>query len=177
MRAVGAATALAGLFAVSCASLSFDRLRGRPACVAEWPDSDSIPDHTGQHIRFATQPLSAAPGEQRVRGEIVTSAARGELTIVGLTPFGTRAFSAVQKGRRVRLDAGISRRLGLEPYYLMDALHRGVWPSLPAGSDARVRSGEGGSIDVESRACGYRTRLLVLPKGAPASGAPVGLRE
>ena len=143
-----------------CVGLGLGDLLGPPRCVGTWPSTERIPTHRGQRLRFATRAFDAAEGSPQLRGELVTSAQRGELTVIGLTPFGTRAFTATQRGTKLQLDAGIARRLGLEPHHLLDALHRGLW-----GEASQTPRTSGEAIEVASEACGYRTRLLVL---APA---------
>lgn len=162
--ALGAALWLAP----GCVGLGLGDLLGPPSCVGAWRSAERIPPHRGQRLRFATGSIDSADGEAQLRGELVTSALDGELTVIGLTPFGTRAFTATQVGERLRLDAGIARRLGLEPYHLLDALHRGLWSEAAADMGA-VRGRGDEPIEVVSTACGYRTRLLVLPPGNAAS--------
>ena len=134
-----------------------------------------------RRIRFATEPLAgrAEAGEgaapRRLRGELVTTLEGGALTVVGLTPFGTRAFVARQRGAVVRLEAGIARSMGIEPYHLLDALNRALWQPEPdaPGDEARVVH-EGEAIEVQSAACGYRTRLLVVDQEPLQTALPGG---
>jgi hypothetical protein len=56
------------------------------------------------------------------------------LTIVGFTPFGTRAFAIRQKGTSLKVDDFVGERMGVEPLWLADALHRAFFIAEPNGA-------------------------------------------
>ncbi len=53
------------------------------------------------------------------------------LTLVGFTPFGTRAFSVQQNGTAMQIDDFVGQRMGIDPVWLVDALHRAVLIEAP----------------------------------------------
>jgi len=57
--------------------------------------------------------------------------ANGTLTMVGFTPFGTRAFAIRQVGSELHVDDFVGRRMGVEPIWLADALHRALLVTPP----------------------------------------------
>jgi hypothetical protein len=72
----------------------------------------------------AQQKLSGRYGEREFSLDVVVQLAQGKLTLVGLTPFGTRAFVLEQHGTAIKLEKFIDRELPFDPRYVLDDVHR-----------------------------------------------------
>jgi uncharacterized protein DUF3261 len=63
-----------------------------------------------------------------------------ELTLLGLTPFGSRAFVVTQKGREMSFQSFVDEPLPFSPLYMLIDVHR-VFFRASAPSDAAVADG------------------------------------
>jgi hypothetical protein len=72
----------------------------------------------------AQQKLNGRYGEREFSLDVVMQVAQGKLTLIGLTPFGTRAFVLTQEGTDVKLEKFINRELPFDPRYVLDDVHR-----------------------------------------------------
>jgi hypothetical protein len=79
------------------------------------------------------QKLVASHGGRKLEFEAVLQKQGDTLTIVGLTPFGTRAFTVVQRGSTVELEAHGEQKLPFPPEYVLDDVARAfLWvPARP----------------------------------------------
>lgn len=57
----------------------------------------------------------------------------GKLTVLGLTPFGTRAFSIEQTGTQVKFEKYIDRDMPVKPEMVLYDIHRVFFRGLPPG--------------------------------------------
>lgn len=86
------------------------------------------------------QRLSGSYGDKDVELECVLQLSQGELTIVGLSPFGTRAFSLSQKGLEHSFTKYVDRELPFDPLHILADVHRVFFRALPEGP-GEVRTG------------------------------------
>ncbi len=73
---------------------------------------------------LARQRLSGRHGEHEFRFEAVLQLRDGVLTVLGLTPFGSKAFVLTQRGTEVEFEAYIDRELPFPPDYILQDIHR-----------------------------------------------------
>lgn len=93
------------------------------------------------------QHIVARPGEDEVSFDAVVQHHEGTLTLLGLTPFGTRAFLLQQRGTEVEFTSYIPRELPFPPRYMLLDVHRAFLIGLPGaphpdGTHAGTRDGE-----------------------------------
>lgn len=124
----------------------------------EGVDSAGVPtSYPGQLIAtediegafMARQKLSGTFGEQKFAFEAVLQFHDGALTVLGLTPFGTKAFVLEQRGTEVEFQPLIDREIPFPPEYILQDIHR-VWlwhARLPWG-DKPAPGQENPSADV-----------------------------
>lgn len=75
----------------------------------------------------ARQKVKARYGKARVRFESILQKRRDTLTLLGLTPFGTRAFLLQQEGDVVTFTAYVDRVLPFPPRYILFDIHRALF--------------------------------------------------
>jgi hypothetical protein len=56
--------------------------------------------------------------------DVVVQLAQGKLTLVGLTPFGSRAFVLEQVGTETRFEKFVDREIPFDPKYVLNDVHR-----------------------------------------------------
>lgn len=95
-------------------------------------------------------PVSELPTDLRTQGTVHVRARETSLShrialerqaevlvLVGFTPFGTRAFTVRQTGGEFEVDDFVGSRMGVDPLWIADALHR-TWfvaaPPEPSGA-------------------------------------------
>jgi hypothetical protein len=119
-----------------------------PAPTAkELPPPDAIPG------AFAVrQKLNARSAHGGGGFEAVLQKKPGELVLVGLTPFGSRAFLLRQTAADVQFTSYLSRELPFPPTYMLLDVHRvmDTWLAGPPPAEGE-RSGEVGSERVRER--------------------------
>ena len=127
-------------FVVACAS-------ARPAPPPRpYPGVLTRPSaHPGDFIR--RQKLTARFGEQTQSFEAVLQKQGDKLKLVGLTPFGTKAFLLEQDGLEVTFTSFMPRELPFPPRYILQDVHRvyfsgGPGEPLSDGEHAREQPGE-----------------------------------
>jgi hypothetical protein len=89
------------------------------------------------HDFLARQKLSGKFGDRNFEFEAVLQLRKGTLTVLGLTPFGTKAFVLEQTGTEVSFKPLIDREIPFPPEYMLQDIHR-VWfwhVQLPWGDD------------------------------------------
>jgi hypothetical protein len=84
---------------------------------------------------LARQKLKGTFGEQEFAFEAVMQLHKGTLTVLGLTPFGTKAFVLTQTGTEVEFTPLIDREIPFPPEYMLQDIHRAwLWHArLPWG--------------------------------------------
>jgi hypothetical protein len=99
---------------------------------------------------MARQEVTGTFGPEEHRFEAVLQKRGLELTVIGLTPFGTKAFVLVQEGRAVRYEDLMpkDRKLPLEPSYLLADIHHAF---LISGSPGEWTPALGGEEILEER--------------------------
>jgi hypothetical protein len=75
---------------------------------------------------LARQKLKGTFREQEFAFEAVLQLHGGKLTVLGLTPFGTKAFVLTQTGTEVEFRPLIDREIPFPPEYMLQDIHR-VW--------------------------------------------------
>jgi hypothetical protein len=110
------------------------------------------------------------------RHEAVVEVANGRVTLVALTPIGTRAFVVTDGPEGLAIDDGVSWHLGQSPRLLYDAIARAYL--APPDASAVEESGAAVVIDpngvtrVTNPRCGYAARLVLVPNEPVPSQAP-----
>lgn len=86
---------------------------------------------------LARQQLSGKFGEREFKFEAVLQLRNGTLTVLGLTPFGTKAFVLEQTGTEVSFKPLIDREIPFPPEYMLQDIHRAwFWHvQLPWGDE------------------------------------------
>lgn len=84
---------------------------------------------------IARQKLQGSFEEHEFAFDAVLQLHEGTLTVLGLTPFGTKAFVLTQTGAEVEFQALIEREIPFPPEYMMQDVHRAwLWHArLPWG--------------------------------------------
>lgn len=96
---------------------------------------------------MARQKLKIVFEEREFEFGAVLQIAEGKLTVLGLTPFGTKAFVLTQTGSEVEFEALLDREMPFPPEYILQDIHRTLlWGArLPWGAEGP----EGGEGSVE----------------------------
>jgi len=134
--------------------------------AAELPPPDAIPGE------FAVrQKLTASSPKGGGSFEAVLQKTPGTLTLVGLTPYGSRAFLLQQTKGDVQFTKYIPRDMPFPPTFMLLDIHRVLdqWlgPPLPAGE----RSGQVGDETIHER---WRDGKLIERTFASARSKPPG---
>ena len=98
---------------------------------------------------MARQKLSGRHGDRDFAFEAVLQLRGGTLTVLGLTPFGTKAFLLEQTGTDVSFRPLIDREIPFPPEYILQDIHR-VWlwhARLPWG-DRAPNQAEDPSVEI-----------------------------
>jgi hypothetical protein len=91
---------------------------------------------------LARQRLEGKFGEREFKFEAVLQLRNGTLTVLGLTPFGTKAFVLEQTGTQVTFKALIDREIPFPPEYMLQDIHRAwLWHVRLPGTDQPRASG------------------------------------
>jgi hypothetical protein len=115
------------------------------SCVA-WACGPKLPPRPPSHAHYGAliptvdlgppfmveQQLSGQYGTQDVKLECVVQLSKGKLTVLGLTPFGTRAFSIEQVGTDVHFEQYVERDIPFDPVHVLYDLHRVFFRRLRA---------------------------------------------
>jgi hypothetical protein len=100
--------------------------RPRPeAYPGELLDSSGLPDGL-----FLRQRIGATFGEHEVSFEAVLQTDGGVLSLVALTPYGTRAFLIEQRGVDVKFTKFVDRELPFPPRFILLDVHRTLFLRL-----------------------------------------------
>ena len=142
-----------------------------PPTAGELPPPDAIPG------TFAVrQKLKATSPKGGGSFEAVLQKQPGTLTLVGLTPYGSRAFLLQQTKGDVQFTKYVPREMPFAPTFMLLDIHRVLdrWlgPPLPAGE----RAGQAGDETIHERWQDGRLieRTFVNPKGHPPGTITIG---
>lgn len=118
--------------------------------MAEGPrgyPGELIPTQELEGQFMARQKLKIVFEEREFEFGAVLQIAEGKLTVLGLTPFGTKAFVLTQTGSEVEFEALLDREMPFPPEYILQDIHRTLlWGArLPWGAEGP----EGGEGSVE----------------------------
>ena len=139
-----AALALAALVA-SCA-------HGPPPVAPPAPTAKDLPGPDAIPGTFAVrQKLTARSAHGGGSFEAVLQKKPGELLLVGLTPYGSRAFVLRQTARDVQFTSYIPRELPFPPTFMLLDVHRVLDAWLGPGLVTGARSGTVGAEHVDER--------------------------
>jgi hypothetical protein len=174
-------TALRALFMLACLAISGCAAIGiggpsGPCPVALVP-SEQIPEGLWRG-RLRMGKLDQA--DDATGMDLIVQTRDGVLALVGLTPFGTRAFALVQRGETVEIDDLVGKRLGARPIWVLDALHRSRWiqPPGPLRGDPPLRWQRGEeSIEQETNASGPGHIRRFRPAGSEPGAHPSGASD
>ncbi len=139
----------------------------RSASVILVPTGELAPSFVAQ------QRLHGHYGEREFTLDVVVQLAEGKLTLIGLTPFGTRAFVLTQEGTEVKLEKYIDRELPFDPRYVLDDVHRVFFRKLPAAQGSGEFAGEDHGEHVSERWQGGVLVQRTFTRRDAADGAPV----
>ncbi len=152
--------AVAAALALACGGCGH-----RPASEGAPPIDTSILRDVGtiEGDFMARQRLSGAMGEHALAGDVVLQKQGSTLTLLGLTPFGTRAFAVIQEGRALRVEAPPGAPLPFPPELMLVDVHRALFVGVGEGALAdgvhRRRLG-GGEVVVETWSKGKLLRRV-----------------
>ncbi|MCB9748845.1 MAG: DUF3261 domain-containing protein [Myxococcales bacterium] len=130
---------------------------------------------------MARQKLVGRYGEREFRAEVVLQKQGDALTLIGLSPFGTKGFVLEQRGDEVKYTSHMpeGRELPFPPVFMLVDVHRSLWLSgqdgpRPDGAHER-RAGELVIVD-EWRGGLIRARRIT-PAGASAATVTIEFPE
>ncbi|MEZ4452428.1 MAG: DUF3261 domain-containing protein [Nannocystaceae bacterium] len=88
---------------------------------------------------LARQRVSGTMGERTLGSEVVLQKQGGTLTLLGLTPFGTRAFAVIQEGKALRVESFMPEALPFPPELMILDVHRALFLGERPQPDGRHR--------------------------------------
>ena len=81
---------------------------------------------------LALQEVEAVYGERKIKFQAALQKQGDVITLLGFTPFGTRAFLLQQRGAEVTFTSYVDRELPFPPRYVLIDIHRAYfWAPLP----------------------------------------------
>jgi hypothetical protein len=90
---------------------------------------------------FDRQRIVASYGSQSFGFDAVLQKRGDELTLLGLTPFGTRAFVVTQKGADVSFQTFVGTALPFPPRYMLIDVHRVFFQASAPGGEGPATEG------------------------------------
>ncbi len=141
----------------TCLALLLSSLLGVACATPPRPISAQAPHATLVSSERLGPPMLL---RQQLRGEYqgkhfdfecVLQVSQGELTIIGLTPFGSRAFVLSQRGVNYTFTKLVDRELPFDPVHILEDVHRVFFRNLPAGASEGVYAGTDGPERVVER--------------------------
>jgi Protein of unknown function (DUF3261) len=93
------------------------------------------------------------------------------LVLIGLTPFGAKAFSVTQIGVEVWSESKLGPALPVPPENVLRDLHRAHFLATddPGFEGRTLRRDADGSVHVASERCGYESTLVPISVVNPAA--------
>ncbi|MBK7829394.1 DUF3261 domain-containing protein [Nannocystis sp.] len=85
---------------------------------------------------LARQTLVGRLGEREIHGQVVLQKRGSELTLIGLTPFGSKAFVIQQGPEGVRSQTIMAGALPFPPEFMLLDVHRALFMGLSGGTGA-----------------------------------------
>lgn len=112
---------------------------------------------------------------RRFRGETVLQKQGDTLTLVGLSPFGTRAFTLIQRGDEVEYSEHMPQPLPFPARFMLIDIHRTLFVGLDGPRDDGEHTGVVGDENVrEHWAAGkLHTRVFTRVAGSPKGAITV----
>ncbi len=145
-----------------CSTIALIFLRGDSVqdCGGAIPSTETVDGDIDKRLRVEVQ------GAQVTEGFEVIVQKRGDrLVVLGLTRFGSRAFTILQEGERIEIDSPMEAIERVSPVNILRDLY--IWPlmALPPGSAELTLSDDGKSATVDHQDCGFSTILVELESG------------
>lgn len=88
------------------------------------------------------QALVGRYGEKEFHGEVVVQKVGGAITLIGVTPFGAKAFVVQQDANGVKGEEKMKGTLPFPPEFMLLDVHRSLFMKLAEGTGDGVRRGE-----------------------------------
>lgn len=95
------------------------------------------------------QKIVATYGDRTLSFEAVLQKRGDELTLLGLTPFGSRAFLIQERGTDMSFQTFVSQTLPFSPRYILLDVERVFFPWIDGGSQASTEGDRRGERDGE----------------------------
>ncbi len=114
------------------------------ACAHKPPPEPAVPPYSLSGVLLPTDQITRGPFvvQQHIKGsyqggdvsiDCVVQFKDKKLTVLGLTPFGTRAFSIEQTGLDVKFEKYVERDMPVQPEMVLYDIHRVFFRALPEG--------------------------------------------
>ncbi|HEX5660241.1 MAG TPA: DUF3261 domain-containing protein [Polyangiales bacterium] len=114
------------------------------ACAPKAGPTTGVPQFSLGGVLISTDQITAEPFvvQQHIKGvyqggdvtiDCVVQFKDKKLTVLGLTPFGTRAFSIEQEGVQVKFEKYVERDMPVQPEMVLYDIHRVFFRKLPPG--------------------------------------------
>ncbi len=123
------------LLAAACFILAACAARREPLTAVpprEYPGTLVLPSSIPVDF-IAQQEVRVRHGDRRVRFRSVLQKRGNTITVLGLTPFGSRAFLLQQEGPEVSFTAYVDRQLPFPPRYILLDIHRALFIGIGTG--------------------------------------------
>lgn len=142
-----------------------------PPAAADLPLPDRIPGDL-----TLRQKLTAQSAHGGGSFETILQKRAGVLRVVGLTPFGTRAFLLEQRDHQVDFTSYIPRELPFSPTFMLLEIHRvfDTWLDGPPPADGERTGTVGGERINERWQAGQLRQRTFVRAHPPAPGAAPG---
>lgn len=95
------------------------------------------------------QRLTATYGDREDSFDVVLQKRGDELVLIGLTPFGTKAFVLTQTGTTIAFQPLIDQAAPFPPRFVLLDIHRAYFPALPGPSATRPDGEHRAEVDGE----------------------------
>jgi hypothetical protein len=91
---------------------------------------------------LARQTLVGRQGEREIHGEVVVQKRGEALTLIGMTPFGSKGFVIQQDASGVKSQEVLAGALPFPAEFMLLDVHRALFMGLPEGTGDGLRKGE-----------------------------------
>jgi uncharacterized protein DUF3261 len=151
-------------------------------CASRSPERPPLPPYTGP-LDFPTGGVADFFDQQKIVAtyeghsfgfDAVLQKRGNELTLLGLTPFGSRAFIVTQKGVDVSFQNYVGASLPFRPQYMLIDVHRVFLQTGPPGDAAPYEGGRTFSSADENVTERWHDGRLVQRSYARIDGRPPG---
>jgi hypothetical protein len=120
------------------------------------------------------QTIVASYGKKSAKFDAVLQKQGDELVLLGMTPFGSRAFSLRQKGLDVSFESYVAQELPFPPRYILFDVQRVFFEGAPPGSPPPPDGPHESSRDGEAMTEYWQDGRLQQRRFRRASGDPPG---